>query len=1021
MSDIYIDTKKFEKRSQLIQKNLSDLTIFGVDSILVIIGSANENNPYMKSTTVHNWLLGYQFPATALYFTKEKAIIITSISKAKHLKGLESLPGVESWTRTKDVDHNKSLFVDLVTLMKATGKKLGVIAKDRFDGKFIDEWNSVFQKYENEFDKIDICAGISKTLEVKDEDELRLTTLASKSSSIMLDYLTDEMVNILDEEKPVSNEKLSEIVENKVFDDPKFLNSKKKLLGDEFSINDIDWCYSPIVQSGGKYDLRPSAQSNKDKLTGSVIIASLGIRYKVYCSNIGRTFLIDPTADIDSNYDFLLKLQAKVLSVLKDGVTAKVVYETAIKMIKDEKPELESHFTKNVGWLSGIEFKDNTFVLNGKCERKLQAGSIIDVSLGFQNLTSTLAKSPKDKIYSLCLVDTVRITNSEPIVLTEVSKSKSNISFHFKEYDSNKKNSSKVKSEESSSSTKENPRKRKNEDMIAVGQSKILKTKLRGEAKNEDHDNELIRQNTQKKLHEKRQKEGLARFADTDAKSADSDKAVFKRYESYVRDTQIPTNVKDLRIHVDAKSQTILVPIYGRPVPFHINSYKNGSKTEEGDYTYLRLNFNSPGGIATRKGDLPYEDNDENSFIRNLSFRSKDGARLSRVFQQISELKKNATKRETERKARVDVVEQDKLILGKAGRVKRLDSVAIRPAPDSKKALGTVFIHQNGIRYQSSIRADQRVDILFSNIKHLFFQPSQDELIVLIHCHLKTPLMIGKKKTYDIQFYREASDVGIDETGGRRRKYRYGDDDELEQEEEDRKRRLILDREFKNFAEAISDASDGMVDLDIPFRELGFDGVPLRSSVFLMPTRDCLVQLVDTPFLVVTLAEVEVAHLERVQFGLKNFDLVFVFKDFSKPVIHINTIPMDVLEDVKNWLTDVDIPFSEGRISLNWTQIMKTISNDPYGFFEDGGWQFLTGEGSDDEEEEEEEESAFEMSSDADDDDDDDDEDDYSSEGNSEEEDDESASEASASESDEGEDWDEMERKAAREDSRKGR
>ena len=34
-------------------------------------------------------------------------------------------------------------------------------------------------------------------------------------------------------------------------------------------------------------------------------------------------------------------------------------------------------------------------------------------------------------------------------------------------------------------------------------------------------------------------------------------------------------------------------------------------------------------------------------------------------------------------------------------------------------------------------------------------------------------------------------------------------------------------------------------------------------------TRDCLVQLIDPPYLVVTLEEIEIAHLERVQFGLK--------------------------------------------------------------------------------------------------------------------------------------------------------
>lgn len=36
-----------------------------------------------------------------------------------------------------------------------------------------------------------------------------------------------------------------------------------------------------------------------------------------------------------------------------------------------------------------------------------------------------------------------------------------------------------------------------------------------------------------------------------------------------------------------------------------------------------------------------------------------------------------------------------------------------------------------------------------------------------------------------------------------------------------------------------------------------------------------------------------------------------------------------------------DIHYSEGIQSLNWTKIMKTITDDPVGFIENGGWTFL--------------------------------------------------------------------------------
>lgn len=163
------------------------------------------------------------------------------------------------------------------------------------------------------------------------------------------------------------------------------------------------------------------------------------------------------------------------------------------------------------------------------------------------------------------------------------------------------------------------------------------------------------------------------------------------------------------------------------------------------------------------------------------------------------------------------------------------------------------------------------MDVLFSNVKHLFFQPCAHELIVLIHVHLKTPIMIGKRKTRDVQFYREATEMQFDETGNRRRKHRYGDEEEFEAEQEERRRRAALDREFKAFAEKIADAGkDEGVDVDIPFREIGFSGVPNRSNVLIQPTTDALVQLTEPPFLAITLNEIEIAHLERVQVKLQS-------------------------------------------------------------------------------------------------------------------------------------------------------
>ena len=114
-----------------------------------------------------------------------------------------------------------------------------------------------------------------------------------------------------------------------------------------------------------------------------------------------------------------------------------------------------------------------------------------------------------------------------------------------------------------------------------------------------------------------------------------------------------------------------------------------------------------------------------------------------------------------------------------------------------------------------------------------------------------------------MQFYREVAEMAFDETSGRRRRANYGDEDELAAEQEERRRKAIMNQEFKQFSEKIMDASK--IEVEVPYRELGFYGVPTRQNVLLQPTADCLVHLSDTPFFVVTLADVEIAVLERVK------------------------------------------------------------------------------------------------------------------------------------------------------------
>jgi nucleosome binding factor SPN SPT16 subunit len=705
--------------------------------------------------------------------------------------------------------------------------------------------------------------------------------------------------------------------------------------------------------------------------------------------------MVGPNKEQETAYKLLLAIHDLVIKSIKDGVVAKEVYNKALAHLKSKKPDWEKHFPKNLGYGVGTENKDSSLLLSAKNTRVLKDGMTLVVQTGLQDLENSKPQDKKSKNYSLVLVDTVRVGQGDCAVFTKDTTSDLDaVSFFFDEEEEEAK--PKVKKERAP----------------AIAQTNITKTRTRHErTTNQDAEKEEQRRQHQKELHSKKQEQGLEQYSEGAKSLNGTEERKFKKFESYKRDNQFPNSVANLEIVVDKKNLTVLLPIMGRPVPFHIHTIKNASHTPEADFTSLRINFLSPGQGVGRKDDQPFEDLNAH-FIRSLTFRSHDVDRIDQITKDITELKKDVVRRETEKKQMEDVVEQDKLIPLKTRKPHMLDLIFIRPALDGKRIPGSVEIHQNGLRYVHG-NGTAKIDVLFSNMKHLFFQPSQHELIVIIHVHLKNPIMLGKKKTKDVQFVREATEMQFDETGNRKRRHKFGDEEEFEQEQEERRRRAALDKEFKSFAEKIADAArNENVSVDIPYRELGFNGVPSRSSVLVQPTTDCLVQLTEPPFTCLTLSEIEIVHLERVQFGLRNFDMVVVFKDYNRPPVHINTIPVESLDPVKDWLDSVDIPFSEGPLNLNWATIMKTVSSDPHQFFADGGWSFLATDTDDEGDGEEEEESAFEVSES---------ELAISDESSEESDFDENASEDMSDEGSEedfseGESWDELDKKAARKD-----
>merc|ERR1719312_908129 len=668
-------------------------------------------------------------------------------------------------------------------------------------------------------------------------------------------------------------------------------------------------------------------------------------------SSSRETMLVDPSQSLQDTYTYLVSLEELIIDKLRAGTKLSDVYKAAMDNVKKEKPDLAEKLNKNFGFAMGIEFREGSLVIGPNCDLKLKKGMVFNVNIGVSGIKEKSSKDSKSKEVALFIGDTVEVKDGEAgVILTGSKKKVKNIAIFLKDDDSD--------------DEKENLDNNMDVDPQAYGRGRrgaVLEQKLRA-----DNTNDAKRKKHQKELLEKMNENALRRLKE--GKTGDEKIKVRKAPVSYKTPGLLPKEpeVKELKIYVDKKYETIIMPIFGVPVPFHIATIKNISSSVEGDYTYLRINFFHPGASIGR--DEPRYTNPEATFLKEVTYRSTNikepgeltapSTNLNTAFKLIKEIQKKYKTREAEEKEKADLVEQDNLHVSSAKGNPKLKDLYIRPNIVQKRLSGVLEAHMNGFRY-TSIRED-KVDILYNNIKHALFQPCDGEMIILLHFHLKNPIMFGKKKQSDVQFYTEVGEITTD-LGKHQHMH---DRDDLAAEQAERELRQKLKQGFKGFCEKVEQVTKGALEFDSPFRELGFSGVPHRETVLLQPTSSTLVNLTSWPPFTCTLEDVELVHFERVQLSLKNFDMVFIFKDYNKKVAMVTSVPMTMLDHVKEWLNSCDIKYTEGVQSLNWGKIMKTIVDDPEGFFDSGGWSFLDpeseGEGEDDDSDDEDEN--FEMS-----------------------------------------------------------
>ncbi|XP_050382933.1 FACT complex subunit SPT16-like [Argentina anserina] len=1006
-----IDLNVFSQRLKAFYSHWNEHPELWDSSDVVAIATPPQSDEirYLKSSALQMWLVGYDVPDTIMVFMKKQIHFLGSQKKVSFFQGVKKSAkeavGVDVVTHVKAKNDDGSALMDAVlgaidAQPKADGHDtvvVGRIAREEPEGNLLKLW---FEKLKSATVQLgDVTNALSDLFAVKEKEELGNVKKAAYLSSVVMQKMVTKLESVIDDEKKISHSALMDETEKLILEPSK--------VGLKLNPQNVDICYPPIFQSGGKFDLRPGAASNDESLyydPASVIICAIGSRYHNYCSNAARTFLIDANSLQSKAYDVLLKAHAAAISELKPGNKASAAYLAALSVVERDAPELVPNLTKSTGTGIGIEFRESGLNLNAKNDRVVKAGMVFNVALGFHNLQSGISNS-KHQNFSLLLADTVVVNHDKPEVLTgKVSKAVKDVAYSFNEI------------------VEERPEKGKG---LASGtEALISKTTLRSE--NNEKSKEEQRRHHQAELARQKNEE-TARRLTGDAPGSGNNRSTAKSLSDLVayKNVNDLSPKRDLMIQVDQNNEAVLLPIYGSMVPFHIATIKTLSVTSESAsaYHYIRIIFNVPG--------TPFSPHDSNSlknmgsiYLKEVTFRSKDQRHMNEVTQVIKNLRKKVVSRENERAERATLVTQERLQLaGNKFKPLRLSDLWIRPVfgGRGRKIPGTLEAHANGFRY-STTRQDERVDVMYANIKHAFFQPAENEMITLLHFHLHNHIMVGNKKTKDVQFYVEVMDVVQTLGGSKRSAY---DPDEIEEEQRERARKNKVNTDFRTFVSRVQDLwqqpqfEAHELEFDQPLRDLGFHGVPYKSSAYIVPTTNCLVELIENPFLVVTLAEIEIVNLERVGLGQKNFDMAIVFKDFKKDVLRIDSIPSTSLEGIKEWLDDTEIKYYESRMNLSWKPILKTITEDPQSFLDNGGWEFLNLEGTDsDSDQSQESDQGYEPSDMEPESESEDDSSDSASLVESEDDEEEESEEVS--EGEEGKTWEELEREASNADREKG-
>ena len=509
-------------------------------------------------------------------------------------------------------------------------------------------------------------------------------------------------------------------------------------------------------------------------------------------------------------------------------------------------------------------------IINEKNENKLEAGMVIFLIFAFNELKSG------DQTFAIQLADTIIVSSLKPEILTdsilrdyeqisyelELEKpsikkpenSPENAKKHSMKKSSKNQHSKKKHSMKKDEKTRENPL--TSSTSTGIPYTRTRSGRLAGSLPQTGPvtDNSSLAQHQKLLISEKLEEYKLRLESNNFESFEEKSKMVnFEDLQLYKSLKDFPKDLKAKEIFVDKKKFAVFFPVEKTHFPLHISLIKTISKFVDTPFIYLRFNFHHlQEKFLTKELIFPKEPSE--FYLKELCFRSSDQYKLTTIMKEVKDLQKNYKTKALQNQP-VEIAEDSVL---KAQVLSSLKQVKFRPTITGRKTIGNLELHENGFRFLSS--KSENVDIFFESIKQAFFQPcykpTDTDYIIVIHFHCKSPVKVSSKLYEDVQVFVEVA--GNSKEIGKR------DDNEDDEDDDYERRKLVkINKEFEDFVKDTERISLGKITFDIPFKELGFMGMPYKGLVFLQPTVNYLTNFIEKPFFVMKIDEIDFVCFER--------------------------------------------------------------------------------------------------------------------------------------------------------------